>query len=495
MSIPAIYSAYGVLAVLWFTGLIVTAVAIRWPRYTMVPSVLSMVSVITAILLVVSCWTRDLSVVFAGGGLMLDGSSAFVQVFILTAVAFCLLMVRHSKQTWNPHSTGLMLLSASGLVLVSMSYDLVALLAGLTVALVPLLGIAAINRSGGGREAALKGLVLYSIGACFLGLGTALLASRAGTTTLSGIGTYLGQVDWIGNDPVSVVSIALVLCSLGMFLAVVPFHMLSLDLAEGLPSPASLLFAGGLMTSGMAAFLRVILVGFSPVSVSGPGYLSWVEILHVAGIMGLVVGNSMALVQRRLRRLIACLLSGQVGLVLVAMAAMGSMMGEHPQMVHRSSAAILVFLGIHVINWSGLFLAVSVTQRSKSSTTVGSLQGLARAHPWLATSIGLSLLCMAGMPLTAGFFARLYLMESILSAGWIGTAIVVALSLGLVLVMSLGLVVAMFMRPCKDGIEITVSFPLTLAAWSVSMVILVLGVWPGAIVDIALSSTWFVAGM
>ncbi len=491
MSFPAIYGAYGVLAILWFSGLMVTTVEIRWPHRTRLSFLLSLSSVCMAMVASVLCWRENLSVVVADGGLVEDGFSVFVQVFVLAGVAFSLLMVRHSKLTWISGSTGLVLLSASGLVLVTMSLDLVALLAGYTVALAPLLGIAAVNDASGGREAALKGLILYAIGASFLGLGAALLASRAGTTTLDGIGAYLGQIDWIGKDPISVVSISLVLCGLGMFLAVVPLHMPSLDLAEGMPSPASLVFTGGLMASGLAAFTRLVLVALGSVGTSGPGYLSWVDILHVAGITALVVGNSMALVQKRLKRLIACLLSGQVGLVLVALAATGSMVGANAYVLQRATAAILVFLGVHVVSWSGLFLAVSTAEGSQSKATVGALQGLARSHPWLATAIGLSLLCMAGMPLTAGFFSRLYLMESILSAGWIGTAIVVALSLGLVLVMSLGLIVAMFMRPLKEGAEVLVSFPLTVTAWLVSLLILALGLWPGGIVDVALNSIGF----
>ena len=79
-------------------------------------------------------------------------------------------------------------------------------------------------------------------------------------------------------------------------------------------------------------------------------------------------------------------------------------------------------------------------------------------------------------------------MEAMVAAGWIGTAVTVALSLGLVLVMTLGLVVAMFMRPAADEVQIHTSPWLTLIAWLASLAILLLGILPGGFMELALRS-------
>jgi NADH-quinone oxidoreductase subunit N len=357
---------------------------------------------------------------------------------------------------------------------------------GFSVALVPLLGLAAIGSDPHGREAALKGTVMTVLGIALLGFGSVLLASRTGTTNLQGIAATLGHIEWVGSDPLMVVSLALILSGLGLFLAVVPFHMLFGDVAEGVPYPGTLLLTGGLIATGLAATTRVLLVGLGPVVESGPGYLSWSDVLQTAGLLVLIVGNSMALVQRRLKRLLACLAAGQAGMVLVTLAAAGQLAFDDPDARLRAVAGILVFLAVHAINWAGLFLAVGAIDTEPGGRIVGHLEGLARKHPWLAASVALSLLCVAGMPLTAGFFARLYLLEAMVAAGWIGTAVTVALSLGIVLVLSLGLVTAMFLRPAPEGVAVSGSPALSVVAWLTALIILALGLLPGGVFEVAM---------
>jgi NADH-quinone oxidoreductase subunit N len=275
---------------------------------------------------------------------------------------------------------------------------------------------------------------------------------------------------------------------LGCFVAAVPFHMWFVDVVEGLPAPAALLLSGGVMAAGLAAVTRVLLVGFQPVVLSGFGYLSWTSILHALGLAALLICNALALVQRRLKRMVAYLAAGQAGLVLVTLAAIGDMGAAGRQLaVSRAVGGVLVFLAVHAINWVGLFVAVEVIASGGSDPKVNRLSGLAHRHPWMAVAIGLAVLCMAGMPLTAGFFSRFYLLSAMVEAGWTATAVATALSLGLVLVMSLGLVATMVMHP-ESQETVRISPALTLVAVLSSVTILVLGILPGGILAAAIQS-------
>lgn len=488
-------SGHLVVGVLWVMGLLVAVVELRVPAARRVAAGLALAAIGIAAVLAGLLWPGDADLLLAGGGLKLDGFALFVQAFVLVGAMFSLLLGRHLGERWQAGSNGLLLLSAAGVALVAMAVDLVALVAGFVAAVLPLLGLAAIRRNQIGREGALKGMVLCALGTSLLGLGTALMASRTGTTSFEGLRAFFEQGPWVGSDPMLVVAMALVLSGLGLFLAVVPFHMLFTDLADGLPAPAALLLVGGLLATGLAACGRVVLVAFGPVNSTGPGYLSWSEVLHTAGLLAMLIGNSVALVQRKLKRLLTSLAVGQAGLVLLALAAAGQLDETQAADRGRAVAGLLVFLAVHAINWVGLFLALAAVEGESQRPGVASLQGLARRHPWLASAIGLALLCMAGMPLTAGFFARLYLLDSMVVAGWIGTAVAVALSLGLVLVMTLGLVVAMFMRPARDDVQIHSSGWLTLIAWLASLVILLLGILPGGFLELALRSAESLTGL
>jgi NADH-quinone oxidoreductase subunit N len=482
------FSGHLVVGVMWLMGLAVSLIEARRPEARRLSFALALTAVIATVVITGLLWPGDAGVELAGGGLRLDGFALFVQAFGLISVVFSLLLGRHQRAAWPPGSDGLLLLASAGVALLAMATDLLAVMAGFAAATIPLLGMAALNPSEQGREGALKGLVMTALGLALLGLGTALLFSRTGTTTLEGLRTFLSQATWIGDDPLRVVALGLILSGLGMFLAVVPFHMLFTDVIEGLPAPAALLLSGGLIASGLAACGRILLVGFGTLGQSGPGYLSWTEVLHVAGLMALLVGNGMALVQPRLKRMLACLAAGQAGLVMLTLAAAGQAAGLPGSGPGKALAGILVFLAVHALTWVGLFVAVGVIDDPSGRAGLGRLEGLARSHPWLAAAIGLALLCMAGMPLTAGFFARIYLLEAMVDAGWVGTAIAVALSLGLVLVMSLGLVTTMFMRPARQDVQVHTSAALIITAWLASLSILLLGILPGGFWTLALRS-------
>jgi len=303
------------------------------------------------------------------------------------------------------------------------------------------------------------------------------------------VGEYLRCADWIGSDPMLVAAIACLLGGVGCFVASVPFHMWFVDAVEALPAPGALVLSGCVLAAGLAAVCRLVLVAFHPVVLSGPGYLSWTSVLHWIGLAALLVCNAMALVQQRFKRMAACLAAGQAGLVLVTLAAVGKMVLVQAVDAHRALAGILVFLAVLAVNWVGLFVAgAAIEDEDGADPKLSRLNGLVHTHPWLAAVIGLALLCMAGMPLTAGFFSRLYLLEAMVDAGWTVTAVVSALSLGLVLVMGLGLVAAMVMRQSGKPVRIHGSMGLYLVAALASLTILLLGILPGGILELAIRS-------
>jgi NADH-quinone oxidoreductase subunit N len=493
----AVGSAGGYLVVgtLWVLGLMVALLEARIPQARRIAFFLGLAAATAATILAGLMWPGDSQLVLAGGGIRMDGFALYIQVFILLGVVCSLLMGLHAPENLEVGTTGLVLMAAAGASLLAMASDLMGILVAFVGALIPLWTIAVIYKGHNGREAALKGMVVGALAAALRGLGAALILTRTGTTQLAGIALYLQSADWIGSDPLMVVGLGLVLSGLGCFVAAVPFHMWFVDVVEGLPAPAALLLSGGVMAAGLAAAIRVLLVGFQPVVLSGFGYLSWTSILHALGLAALLICNALALVQRRLKRMVAYLAAGQAGLVLVTLAAIGDMGATGKQLVvSRAVGGVLVFLAVHAINWIGLFVAVEVIASGDGSDPkISRLSGLAHRHPWMAVAIGLAVLCMAGMPLTAGFFSRFYLLSAMVAADWTATAVVTALSLGLVLVMSLGLVATMVMRP-EHPEDVRISPALKLVAVLSSVIILALGILPGGILDVAIQSAESLVG-
>ena len=489
-------SGYLVVGTLWLLGLALALVEVRVPLARRTAFYLGLASAAAATTLAGFMWPGDSQLVLAGGGIRVDGFALFIQVFVLLGVVCSLLLGLHAPERVEAGTTGLVLMAAAGASLLAMASDLMGILVSFVGTLIPLWAIAAIHPARNGREAALKGMVVGSLAAALMGLGAALILARTGTTRLAGIAAYLQSADWIGSDPLMVAGLGLVLAGLGCFVAAVPFHMWFVDVVEGLPVPAALLLSGGVMAAALASVTRVLLVGFQPVVMSGFGYLSWTSILHALGLAALLICNALALVQRRLKRMLAYLAAGQAGLVLVTLAAIGDMGAVGRQLaVSRAVGGVLVFLAVHALNWVGLFVAVEVIAGGvKLDPKISRLSGLAHRHPWMAVAIGLAVLCMAGMPLTAGFFSRFYLLSAMVQAGWTATAAVAALSLGLVLVMSLGLVATMVMQPEKPD-KLHISPTLMLVAAVSSVTILALGILPGGILDVAIQSAASLLGI
>jgi len=482
-------SGYFVAGLLWAVGLTVALWGAYCQRRQKVAELAALVTPVLVILL--ACWAgpADPPDLFAGNGMRQDAFSLFVQIFVLT-VAFCaLLLGQHLKQRWLPGSSGLILLSAAGASTLAMAWDLIGLLAGFVAALLPLWGLAAMQGTDAGREGALKGTVAGALGAGLLGLGTALLLVRTGTTQLLGTHAYFENAGWIGLDPMVIGAMALLLAGIGCFVAAVPFHMWLVDAVQALPIPGALFLSAGVMAAGLAAVTRVLFLGFLPVAESGPGYVGWISVLHGIGLVALLVCNALALVQGRLKRMIAYLAAGQAGMALVAIAAAGAVTVADASALNGAVGAVLVFLAVFAINWIGLFVAVAtIDQEEGADPAIVRLRGLAKNHPGLALAIALSLLCMAGMPFTAGFFSRMVLLETMVEAGWLVTAILSALSFGLVLVMGLGLVAAMVMRPQGEQEKTPVSPSLALVAVLCSLAILLEGILPGGLLDLAIRS-------
>lgn len=411
-----------------------------------------------------------------------DGFGRFALGTIWVLAFFAIALRRGEEPRSADGGDTLLLLSAAGGSLLVLSADLFATLSGFALTLVPVWGLASVSGRIEGREAALKGLLAGVLSLVLFALGSALILAATGHSTLAGIGGFLRDLPpGEALPPLLAPGVALLLGGLGLFVAAVPLHMWFSDLAEGLPASASLWLTGGVLVAGLAVSARILLTALLPLAQHPQ--IGWVELLRGVGLVALLVANAVALVQSRLQRMAGYLAAGQTGFLLLGIAAAGEVRGEGEHIV----GGILVFLLVHALTWAGLYAGFS-RLTGPEPPRVSHLEGLARQRPWLAAVMGLALLCLSGMPLTAGFFSRLVLLEAMVSAGWTGTAVLAALSLGLVLVMSLGLVAAMVMRPPTSASPRPTGVWPALAAAVTAVAILAIGFLPGGVLRVALQA-------
>jgi NADH-quinone oxidoreductase subunit N len=405
------------------------------------------------------------------GPIALDNFRWLIDIVILIGTIFAIALSMDDNmrtQITAPESHVLILLAASGMMLLASARDLMIVFLGIELMSVSIYALAGMNRrSERSAEGALKYFLLGAFSTAFLLYGIALVYGATGSTNLTIIAgrTVLYT---LGRSPLLLTGIALMLIGFGFKIATVPFHMWAPDVYDGAPSPITAFMAATFKAAAFAAFLRIWLEAF-PFS-----WPSWHPALSGLAIASMIVGNAIGLAQKNLKRLLAYSSIGHAGYILVAIAA-GTFQG---------SSAMLFYLFVYTLATFGAFAVVVTLTRGQEPLMLEDLAGLWTVRPWLALAMAVIMMSMLGFPIFggAGFFAKWYILQAALNSPVKQTALSVTLVLTTVISAGyyLYVVMLMFMRPRAAGAPVPErAGGLTRAVLAVSVAtILILGIVP-----------------
>ncbi len=295
-----------------------------------------------------------------------------------------------------------MLLLLSGLIYSAGANDLTSLFLGLELVSLPTTVMLAVSRSDdSGRESALKYFTLAAFASGFFLLGCSYLYGTCGSTSLPAIQDAILQQ----RSPFCTVALTLALVGLSFRVTAVPFHFYAPDVFAGttLPMAATLSFVPKL--AGFIGIAR--LLGGPQLIKDFPPTL--IILLLVIAAATMTIGNCAALAQRSLRRLMAYSSIAHSGYLLLGLAALLSTGG--------AVTPIFDYLAAYAVMTIGVFAAVStVTSGTTNHEELTLFNGLAYRHPVAATALTISLLSLTGIPLTAGFWAKLQIFLTTVAA-------------------------------------------------------------------------------
>ena len=414
------------------------------------------------------------------GAVGVDGFSVFATVVIASGVILAALLFDgylRRERLEGIDAYALLLLSASGGVVMAQANDLIVLFLGLEVLSIAAYVLAALHlRRITSQEAGLKYLILGGFASAFLLYGIALTYGGTGTTNLATImGFFNSSV--LENRGLVLAGMALMLVGLGFKVAAVPFHFWTPDVYQGAPSPMVAWMASGVKVAGFAGLLRVFVVGFQAYEVD------WQPLVFGLAVATLLVGSVLAIVQTNVKRMLAYSSIAHAGYVLVGVQAASD----------EGIRAALFYLATYTFMVAGSFGIVTlVGRRGDGRHDLDDYRGLSRDRPVLALLFTVFLLAQAGVPLTSGFFAKFYVITAAVEAGSTMLAVVAMLATVIAAYLYLRIVVSMYMADGDDeevapaarrsSISIPVGAGLALAACFV--VTVGLGVWPGAITEV-----------
>jgi NADH-quinone oxidoreductase subunit N len=410
-----------------------------------------------------------------------DGFSVFATVVICAAVILGALLLddwlrREGMDGAEPYV--LMLLSASGGVMMASANDLIVMFLGLEILSIAVYVLAAMHlRKTSSQEAGVKYFVLGAFASAFFLYGIALTYGGTGTTNLVEISSFLSTTV-VAEDGLVLAGLGLLLVGFAFKVALVPFHFWTPDVYQGAPSPSVAWMASGVKVAGFAGLMRVIFLAYSTYR------LDWQPIVYGLAVVTLVAGSVLAVVQTDVKRMLAYSSISHAGFVLVGVQAA----------TEQGIQAALFYLASYTFMVAGSFGVVTLVGRKGDiGHTLDDYRGLSQDRPGLALAFAIFLFAQAGVPLTSGFFAKFYVITAAVDAGstWLGVIAMVASVIAAFLY--LRIVVSMYMqaedRDASAGRRIPVPFAAGLAL-ALSLVVTVgVGIVPSLVADPAGDAT------
>jgi NADH-quinone oxidoreductase subunit N len=338
----------------------------------------------------------------------------FLGLLFLTAVAVAMMSYGYmrGRAVVREELYVLLLVAMLGCSVLVSSTHFASFFLGLEVLSVSLYALTAYLRSQPTDiEAGLKYLIPAATSSSFLLFGMAMVYAHAGTMELSDLARFAAGA-WQKSSLLALAGMGMILIGIGFKLALVPFHLWAADVYEGAPAPVTALIATASKGAVFALLLRYF--GEMSVQVREPFFV----IFTVVAIASMFLGNYLALFQSNLKRLLAYSSIAHMGYLLVAFLAGGPL----------AVTAVTFYLLAYFITTLGAFgVLTALSNKDTDFSHLAGYRGLVYRHPLLGVVLAVMMFSLAGIPLTAGFLAKFYvLFAGIRSALWLLVLVLIA---------------------------------------------------------------------
>ncbi len=386
---------------------------------------------------VVKLWSFD-SEPILGGMLIVDRFA----LFFTAVVTICALgTVLISSNYLGRFGLGkgeffsMLFFSTMGMVVLASAYDLISVFLGIELMSLSVYVLVAFRRRDFfSNEAALKYFVIGAFAIGFFLYGVSLIYGICGTTNFEGIVRAIAERD-LATNPLFLLAVALILAGLAFKISSVPFHMWTPDVYQGAPTPITSFMATAVKAAAFGAFLRLFYMCFMV------NKDEWVGIIWVLAILTMTLGNVVALVQRNIKRMLAYSSIAHAGYIMIGIAALSV---DNT----KAATAIMFYVLAYAFMTMGAFAVIGAFEKRDMSRGLeeADYAGLGLEKPFIGLCMAVFMFSLAGIPPTAGFFAKYYLFSAAIEQGMVGLAVIAVLNSALSLYYYLRVIVAMYMR-------------------------------------------------
>jgi NADH-quinone oxidoreductase subunit N len=353
---------------------------------------------------------------------------------------------------------------AGGIIMVSYT-NMTMLFLGIEILSIPMYVLAGSKKDViTSNEAGFKYLILGAFSTGFLLFGIALIYGSTASFDLPTIADFITSHQ--GTIPgMFYVGVLLILIAMVFKVSAVPFHFWAPDVYEGAPTSVTAFMATIVKTAAFAAFLRLFYSTFA--STGGV----WINVLWVIAALTLLVGNITAVVQTSTKRMLAYSSIAHAGYMLLALIALNQ----------YSQSSVLFYSLAYSIGSIASFGVLNIVMKARENDSTDAFNGLAKSNPLLTVAMTVALLSLAGIPPTAGFFAKYYIFTAAFQSGY-GWLVLIAILASLIGVYYyFRIIIAMYFKQ-SDSVPIEVSSNHKLLFIITILLTIALGLFPDFII-------------
>lgn len=383
----------------------------------------------------------------------------------------------------RPEIYPLTLIAVSGMTAMVSTENLLMIFVGLEVLSISLYVMCGLGRERATQvEASLKYFLLGAFSTAFFVYGIALVLGATGRMDLPGIAAAIADAPTgtLFGPTLLYAGLALILVALAFKVGAVPFHFWAPDVYQGAPTPVTAFMAAGTKAAAFGVLVRVLMSGFSA---SMEVVATWADAIAVLAVLTMLGGNILALVQTRLKRLLAYSSIAHAGYLLLAIvpvlegADQGRVLGV---------PSIVFYLIVYTFMTVGAFAVVSLFQtENEDADHLSHFTGLWSRRPWLAGSMAIFLLSLTGIPPLGGFTGKYVIFLSVLDSGHVGLAAIMAIAAVIGAAYYLRVLMAMFIQSPEQDLSANIRVPgATAVALAIAVIVTIaLGIVPSTVYD------------
>jgi NADH-quinone oxidoreductase subunit N len=331
---------------------------------------------------------------------------AFAAIAVMIALAYARPYAEH-REILKGELFTLSLFSLLGISVMLSANNFLIVYLGLELMSLSLYALTAMRRDhADSTEAAMKYFVLGALASGFLLYGLSMMYGATGSLEIPKVFDAIatGQI----NKAVLVFGTVFIVSGLAFKLGAVPFHMWIPDVYQGAPTAVTLLIAGAPKLAAFAITFRLLVEGMSGVAAD------WQQMLMFLAVASLVVGNLAAIAQTNLKRMLAYSTIGQIGFMLLGFTP--TVVSNNTFSAANGYSSALFYLISYVLTTLGTFgVIMLLSRRGFESEEIDDFKGLAKRSPWYAAVMAIFMFSLAGIPPTVGFYAKLAVLQALVS--------------------------------------------------------------------------------